>query len=246
MEAVEYDEDDEWRLVDTQFDLDFIDATVPGRIAAGLLCSEIGNSLVSYQQKLDGVDATLLRATFGNNVALCMSHLDAVELQNFCWQNGGRLLPPCTNEGGPVRFFGPTRKSIPDGVLRTFLESRENLFVRVVGYGMNMRLDMRGLMTLKRLRGGVSECKKWGLPTNWTTTMVSDFKSAMYKSMRIDFSWVTPINGVGKEGKEARLVRMKKKEGVAGYNQYQANVYPVSGGDGRKTGTVTLRKVRSR
>ena len=242
MDVVDYSNEDEWLVVDTKFDVDYINATVSGRVAADLLCSYLGNHKVSHHQKLDGVDEKVLRATVGDNVVICMTHRDARAFQKFCWLNG-RLLPTCLNRGGPVKFFGLTRKSIPDGVLREFL-CRDGLFVRIVGYGMNMRLDERGLTVLKRLSLGQNECEARALPPDLTTEAMKDeYKKALWKPMHMDFSWVTPTNGVGKEEKEARLVRMKKKEGVAGrgHNQYQHEVYPVCGGDGRNSGTVRLR-----
>ena len=63
--------------------------------------------------------------------------------------------------------------------------------------------------------------------------------------MLFDFSWVTPMDGVGEGGGETRVVRLTKKKGEAGHNGFVADVYPISGGDGRKNGTVTLRRVRS-
>jgi len=247
MDFVEHNNKDKWLGVDTKFDVDYIDATVSGRVAADLLWSYLGNHKVSHHQKLDGVDEKVLRATVGDNVVICMTHRDARAFQTFCWSNGGRLLPTCLNRGEPVKFFALTRKSIPDGVLREFL-CRDGIFVRVVGYGMNMRLDERGLSVLKRLRLGKLECEARPFPTDWTDAMKDEYKEALWKPMHMDFSSVTPTNGVGKEEKEARLVLMKRIEGVAGrgYNQFHSEVYPVCGGDGINSGTVRLKKVRSR
>ena len=85
-EIVDYHKDDNWKLVKTRFDLDFVDATVPGSIAANFLCSELGNSRVSYKHRIDGVDAQNLRATIGDNVVLCMTHRDAARFQTFCFK----------------------------------------------------------------------------------------------------------------------------------------------------------------
>jgi len=245
MEIVDYHKDDNWKLVKTRFDLDFVDATVPGSIAANFLCSELGNSRVSYKHRIDGVDAQNLRATIGDNVVLCMTHRDAARFQTFCFKEGGRLLTSCNHAGQPVRFFGRSRKSVPDCVLRAFL-CQDDVFVRLVGYGMNMRLDVRGLTVLKQLRNGVKECKQFEIPPAWTTTEVSYFKAALYKPFFMDFSWVTPMDRVGEEGGEARVVLQRKIKGVAPNNQLNIDVYPVCGGDGQSTGTFSLRKVRSR
>ena len=247
LEAVKYDENDEWKLVQTRFDLDYINATVSGSTAAVLLCSDLGNSKASFKYTLDGVDAGLLRSTVGDNVTLCMTPEDAAAFRTFC-SDSGRLLPPCESEGTPVRFFGPTRKSIPDGVTRRFLESRDDLFVRIVGYGMNMKLDMRGLTALKKLRDGLGECKRWTWPEEgddaWSGARIENWKKAMWKPMLFDFSWVTPMDGVGEGGGETRVVRLTKKKGEAGHNGFVSDVYPISvWGDGRKSGTVTLRRV---
>ena len=203
LEAVEYNNTDKWRLVQTRYDLDYFNATVTGRTAAELCCSDVGNSKVSFKYTLDGVNAGSLRAIVGDNVTLCMTPEDAAAFRTFC-SDSGRLLPPCESEGTPVRFFGPTRKSIPDGVTRRFLESRDDLFVRIVGYGMNMKLDMRGLTALKKLRDGLGECKRWKWPEEgddaWSGARIVNWKKAMWKPMLFDFSWVTPMDGVGEGG----------------------------------------------
>ena len=200
LEAVKYDENDEWKLVQTRFDLDYINATVSGSTAAVLLCSDLGNSKASFKYTLDGVDGKVLRATVGDNVALCMTPELAAAFQTFCW-NRGRLLPRCKSDGDPVKFFGATRKSITHGVLRAFLESSENLFVRVVGYGTNIELNLRGLTVLKKLRDGVGECKQWKWPRRgddaWSSARITSWKDAMWKQMSMDFSGVTPMDGVG-------------------------------------------------
>ena len=111
---------------------------------------------------------------------------------------------------------------------------------------MNMRLDVRGLTVLKQLRNGVKKCKQFEIPPAWTTREESDFKAALYKPFFMDFSWVTPMKRVGEEGGEARVVLQRKIKGVALNNQFNIDVYPVCGGDGQSTGTVSIRKVRSR
>ena len=246
MDIVDYHKDDNWKLVKTQFDLDFVDATVPGRIAADILCSELGNSFVSFQHRIDGVDPEHLRATVGGNVVVCLTPRDAARFQEFCSNEGGRLLPNCTNTGKPVRFFNSTRKSVPDGVLRAFL-CQEGVYARVVGYGMNMKLDVRGLAVLKQLRNGVKECESFKIPPAWTTTEVSDFKTGLCRPPLIDFSGVIPMDRVVKDGKkETRVVVQEKVEETAIDNQLIANIYPIGLGDGKTKGTVTYRKVRSR
>ena len=246
MAIVEYHKDDNWKLVETQFDLDFVDATVPGRIAADILCSELGNSFVSFQHRIDGVDPEHLRATVGGNVVVCLTPRDAASFQEFCSNEGGRLLPNCTNTGKPVRFFNSTRKSVPDGVLRAFL-CQEGVYARVVGYGMNMKLDVRGLAVLKQLLNGVKECESFKIPPAWTTTEVNDFKTGLCRPPLIDFSGVIPMDRVVKDGKkETRVIVQEKVEETAIDNQLIAYIYPIGLGDGKTKGTVTYRKVRSR
>ena len=253
LEAVEYNNTDKWRLVQTRYDLDYFNATVTGRTAAELCCSDVGNSKVSFKYTLDGVDGKVLRATVGDNVALCMTPELAAAFQTFCW-NRGRLLPRCKSDGDPVKFFGATRKSITHGVLRAFLESSENLFVRVVGYGTNIELNLRGLTVLKKLRDGVGECKQWKWPRRgddaWSSARITSWKDAMWKQMSMDFSGVTPMDGVGKGGGEARVVRLKRKrtrKGKKGWgvdmSKLKVDVYPVNG---KTCGTLKFRNVRSR
>jgi len=245
-EVLDYDKDDNWKFVMTLFDLDFIDATVSGRTAADIFCAILGNSKVAHQHRFEGVDGTTLRLVVGDNVVIGMTPRDAVRLQEFCENEGGRLLMTCNHAGQPARFFNHSSKSVPHGVLRAFL-CQEDVFVRLVGYGMNMRLDVRGLTVMKKLRTGVEECKQFEIPTAWTTREESDFKTAMHRPMHCDFSAVVPMDRVAKDGNfETRVVLQEKIEGAVTHNQLRTQIFPIGQGDGIKTGTVTIKKVRSR